>query len=56
MTREQAKQFLPIIAAFAEGKKVQFLDTLGTWKSSEEFGFDYDPSRYRIKPEPKLRP
>ena len=30
MTREQAKELLPIIQAFAEGKTVQFLDG-GKW-------------------------
>ena len=54
MTREQAKQLLPIIQAYAEGKTIEFL-TDGTWVAMiyTTPKFDCEPSKYRIKPEPK---
>lgn len=57
MTREEAKQLLPIIQAFAEGKPIEIGDNLG-WKDLivESPNFDCKPSCYRIKPEPKYRP
>ena len=55
MTREQAKELLPIIQAFAEGKAVQFLDG-GKWADVYETDFHESPVKYRIKPEPKYRP
>ena len=55
MTRETAKKLLPIIKAFSEGKQIQFFG--GTiWEDRNTLSFDSDPSRYRIKPEPKYRP
>ena len=55
MTKEQAKELLPIIQAFAEGKTVQFLDG-GKWADVYETDFHESPVKYRIKPEPKYRP
>ena len=55
MTREQAKELLPIIQAFAEGKTVQFLDG-GKWADVYETDFHESPVKYRIKPESKYRP
>ena len=54
MTREAAKEMLPIIKAFAEGKTIQ-LFTNGIWEGAENPSFE-ELSRYRIKPEPKYRP
>ena len=54
MTREEAKNLLPIIQAFAEGKTIQ-LFTNGIWEGAENPSFE-ELSRYRIKPEPKYRP
>lgn len=55
MTREEAKELLPIIQAFAEGKTIQLLDG-GKWLDVYETDFHESPERYRIKPEPKYRP
>ena len=55
MTREEAKQLLPIIQAFAEGKIIQVLDE-GEWFDLREPDFRKSTNRYRIKPEPKYRP
>lgn len=59
MTREHWKQLLPIIAAFAEGKEIEFLNFKGIWEKcnyAEKLAFDRPAGKYRVKPEPKLRP
>lgn len=56
MTREEAKELLPIIKAFAEGKIVQIKDKTGKWNDLYEPCWNYSPDKYRIKPEPKYRP
>lgn len=60
MNREQAKELLPIIQAFAEGKTIQVKASDGLWYGREgencEFNFNADPQVYRIKSEPKYRP
>lgn len=56
MTREEAKELLPIIQAYAVGKKIEMLDLEGGWGEIEDPGFHLDAKRYRIKPEPEYRP
>ena len=58
MIRENAKELLPIIQAFAEGKVIQFRCKTGEWLDiiNDEFDFILSPDDYRIKPEPKYRP
>ena len=57
MTREEAKELLPIIRAFAEGKAIEIYNNT-EWQDLiiESIKFDCKPSCYRIKPEPKYRP
>lgn len=58
MTRKEAKEMLPIIQAYAEGKAIQIKkegDWLEVGKNTEVY-FSESPSDYRIKPEPKYRP
>ena len=55
MTRKEAKEMLPIMQAYAEGRTIQFLDG-GKWLDLYESDFYKSPERYRIKPEPKYRP
>ena len=57
MTREQAKELLPIIRAFAEGKAIEIYNNT-EWQDLiiESIKFDCKPSCYRIKPEPRYRP
>ena len=63
MTREEAKQILPIIQAFAEGEIIECRTKQGTisagipneWTEIKEIGF-WNGIEYRIKPEPKFRP
>lgn len=54
MTREEAKELLPIIQAFAEGKTIQVWAN-NTWKD-EDYPFFGPLCQFRIKPEPKYRP
>ena len=55
MTREQAKELLPIIQAWAEGKNIQYLRD-GEWHDINQADVTCYPDKYRIKPEPKYRP
>lgn len=64
MTREETKQLLPIIQAFAEGKVIECrtkpstikgIDSPNKWTEIEEIVF-WNNTEYRIKPEPKYRP
>ena len=59
MTREEAKELLPIIKAFAEGKEIQYRTCPDKWvdiEENERVNFTSPPSDYRIKPKPKYRP
>lgn len=59
MNRQQAKELLPIIQAFAEGKTIQYYYVGADWvdvKPNESVDFSNDTLNYRIKPEPKYRP
>lgn len=52
MDRNEAKQLLPIIQAFADGKTIQvFIEGFTEWKDLKEAYFYLPPDRYRIKPE-----
>lgn len=55
MTREEAKELLSIIQAFAEGRTIQLFGRDGWTDLYKDFIFDTS-YRYRIKPEPKYRP
>ena len=62
MTREEAKQLLPIIQAFAEGEIIECRTKPGTisagipneWTEIKEIGF-WNGIEYRIKIKPKYR-
>ena len=59
MNRSEAKELLPIIQAFAEGKTIQirkhgeesYYDS-----TNSKLNFDLGYYSYRVKPEPKYRP
>ena len=55
MDRNQAKELLPVIKAFSEGKVIETKTGSG-WISIENMSFAGNPDSYRIKPEPKCRP
>lgn len=59
MTREEAKELLPIIQAWTEGKEIQYRTLSDKWidiKENEVLKLISPPSHYRIKPKPKYRP
>ena len=59
LTREEAKEMLPIIKAWADGKTVDWYDPEIGWRASGfELDFDKNPKYFRIKSEPesKYRP
>ena len=63
MTKEEAKEFYPILQAYAEGKVIECRTKPGTistsipneWTEMKEIGF-WNGIEYRIKPELKYRP
>ena len=55
MNRNQAKELLPVIKAFSEGKDIETKTGSG-WISIENMSFAGNPDSYRIKLEPKYRP
>ena len=57
MTRAEAKEWLPIIQAWTEGKPIQYQIGSGSWVDiTKDLYTSNSPSNYRIKPEPKCRP
>lgn len=56
MNRQEAKELLPIMQAFAEGKTIEFrTNSISKWIETTTPKFDL-LHEYRIKPEPKYRP
>ena len=58
MTREEVKEMLPVLQAFADGKTIESRYIKGDkslWYNDEDLSFDND-LEYRIKPEPKYYP
>lgn len=60
MNRQQVKELLPIIQAYAEGKQIEIKTKEGkSWSTLEEDDIqylDFKKCDFRIKPEPKYRP
>lgn len=59
MTREEAKELLPIIQAFVAGKQIQdAIEGLTDWVDTDEINLEYEGRKikHRIKPEQKYRP
>ena len=64
MDRNQAKEFYPILQAFAEGKVIESRtkpstvkgsDVPNDWTEMKEIEF-WNNTEYRVKPKPKFRP
>lgn len=64
MTREESKEFYPVLQAFAEGRVIECRtkpsslkgsDTPNGWTEMKKLDF-WPNTEYRIKPEPKYRP
>ena len=59
MNRKEAKELMPIIQAFAEGKTIQYYDSLidiADWEDCENPNFENLTYKFRIKQEPTYRP
>lgn len=56
MTREEAKEMLPIIQAYADGKQIQYFEVCTRrWEDTTAPSWIRGVP-YRVKPEPKYRP
>ena len=55
MNRNQAKELLPIIKAFSEGKTIE-MKCAESWIEIEDVCDFHSSSTFRIKPKPKYRP
>ena len=55
MNKQNAKDYLPLVQAMAEGKTIQWKSDEGFWDDIHEIEFCMydDPECYRIKPEPR---
>ncbi|YCT77650.1 hypothetical protein QV000_07260 [Stenotrophomonas maltophilia] len=54
MNKDNAKDFLPLVQALADGKVIQIAIVTGDWVDlGEEVHFRAHPAEYRIKPEPR---
>lgn len=52
MTKENAKNFIPLVQALADGKTIQ-KNNGGVWEDLEIVAFEAPSRYYRIKPEPR---
>lgn len=52
MNATNAKYFLPLVQALADGKTIQATKVDGSWMDFEDIGFVRKPEHYRIKPDP----
>lgn len=52
MNSSNAKQFLPLVQALAEGKTIQIRDPYkgDVWEDGFNVEFSFGPERYRVKP------
>lgn len=56
-TKEELKEFLPLMQAYVEGKIIQIKDAItGRWSDLENPTFDCKREEYRIKPTEYYRP
>lgn len=53
MTRARAKELLPIIQAFAEGKAIEWKTSVEKWVAADVPNFEADEASWRIRPEPR---
>ena len=56
MTTEEIREAAKVMEAYANGKKIQFLDEYNKWIDVTNPSFNWSIYTYRIKPEPKYRP
>lgn len=59
MTREEARKAAEVMMAYAEGREVEFTDSIiddCPWEETDDPTFNWYSIKYRIKSEPKYRP
>ena len=56
MTIEEIRNAAKVMEAYANGKKIQFLDEYNNWIDVTNPTFNWSIYIYRVKPEPKYRP
>lgn len=53
MNKDNAKDFLPLVQALADGKTIQRYYRTG-WADVTDVNFIADVAKYRVKPEPRV--
>ena len=56
MTREETRKAVKVMEAYANGKKIQYLNGIDGWVETSRPVFNWAKYFYRVKPEPKYRP
>ena len=56
MTIGEIREAAKVMEAYANGKKIQFLDEYNNWIDVTNPTFNWSIYIYRVKPEPKYRP
>lgn len=56
MTTEETKVAVKVMEAYANGKKIQYLNGIDGWVDTSRPVFNWAKYCYRVKPEPKCRP
>ena len=56
MTQEETNEAIKVMSAYANGKKIQYLDDNGRWVNTTNPSFDWGRLNYRINPKPEYRP
>ena len=56
MTVQEIREAAKVMEAYANGKKIQYLNDDNEWIDAPNPLFDWGNCVYRIKPEPKYRP
>ena len=51
MNKDNAKYFLPLVKALADGKTIQKIDAFNRYEDKDEIEFTCAHDEYRIKPE-----
>ena len=56
MTTEEIREAAKVMEAYANGKKIQYLDGYNKWIDATNPSFNWSDYIFRIKPEQKYRP
>ena len=56
MTREETREAVKVMVAYANGKGIQYLDDNNKWIDTPNPVFDWSRWAYRVKPKPEYRP